>query len=215
MDHLQAYLETHLPRYLDDLRALVSIDSGSDDKAGVDTVVEWLLGRLSSLGFTSERHAQPLLGDNVRATLRGEGTKRILLLGHSDTVFPKGTAVQRPMQIDGLKILGPGVCDMKGGLLTGLYAVEALQNAGFTDFGEIIFLCVSDEEIGERGSVPLIRETARRADAAFTLEAARANGDIVTARKTVRWCTIEAASSRRRDATPFWPWRASWMPLTA
>jgi len=81
---------------------------------------------------------------------------------------------------------------MKGGLLTGLYAVQALQTTGFDNFGEIVFLCVSDEEIGQRASVPLIRETARQVDVAFTLEAARANGDIVTARKTVRWCTLEA-----------------------
>ena len=192
MEQLQSYLTAHLPRYLDDLRTLVDIDSGSDDKTGVDAVVDWLTARLSALGFAVERHPQPTLGDNLRATLRGHGTRRILLLGHSDTVFPKGTAVQRPMQIVGPKLLGPGVCDMKGGLLTGLYAVEALQATGFDNFGEIVFLCVSDEEIGQRGSVPLIRETARQVDVAFTLEAARANGDIVTARKTVRWCTLEA-----------------------
>lgn len=192
MEQVQRYLATQLPSYLEDLRALVSIDSGSDHKIGVDTVVDWLLARLTTLGFTVERHSQPVLGDNIRATLRGRGTQRILLLGHSDTVFPVGTAVQRPMQIVGSKALGPGVCDMKGGLLTGLYAVQALQAAGFAGFGELVFLCVSDEEIGQRGSVPLIRETARQVDAAFTLEAARANGDIVTARKTVRWATLEA-----------------------
>lgn len=192
MEQVQRYLATQLPPYLDDLRALVNIDSGSDHKAGVDTVVDWLLARLTTLGFTVERHSQPLLGDNIRATLRGRGTQRILLLGHSDTVFPVGTAAQRPMQIVGPKVLGPGVCDMKGGLLTGLYAVQALQAAGFEQFGELVFLCVSDEEIGQRGSVPLIRETARQVDVAFTLEAARANGDIVTARKTVRWATLEA-----------------------
>lgn len=192
MEQVQRYLATQLPYYLEDLRALVSIDSGSDHKAGVDTVVDWLLARLTTLGFTVERHSQPVLGDNIRATLRGRGTQRILLLGHSDTVFPVGTAAQRPMQIVGPKVLGPGVCDMKGGLLTGLYAVQALQAAGFDGFGELVFLCVSDEEIGQRGSVPLIRETAHQVDAAFTLEAARANGDIVTARKTVRWATLEA-----------------------
>lgn len=192
MDFLRNYLEAQLPHYLDDLHTLVSIDSGSDHKVGVDAVADWLMARLSTLGFGIERHPQPVLGDNVRATLRGKGTKRILLLGHSDTVFPQGTAAQRPMQINGDKILGPGVCDMKGGLLTGLYAVAALQATGFADFGEIVFLCVSDEEIGQRCSVPLIRETARQVEVAFTLEAARANGDIVTARKTVRWCTLEA-----------------------
>lgn len=192
MHQLQSYLETQLPAYLADLRTLVSMDSGSDYKPGVDSVVDWLLARLTTLGFTVERHSQPLLGDNIRATLRGSGTQRILLLGHSDTVFPVGTAAQRPMQIVSPKVLGPGVCDMKGGLLSGLYAVQALQAAGFAGFGELVFLCVSDEEIGQRGSVPLIRETARQVDAAFTLEAARANGDIVTARKTVRWATLEA-----------------------
>lgn len=192
MEQLQAYLADQQAHYLADLHTLVSIDSGSDDKPGVDAVVDWLSARLSGLGFTIERHAQPLLGDNLRATLRGQGRQRILLLGHSDTVFPKGTAAQRPLQQKGQHLLGPGVCDMKGGLLTGLYAVQALQATGFTDFGEIVFLCVSDEEIGQRASVPLIRATARQVDAAFTLEAARANGDIVTARKTVRWGTIEA-----------------------
>lgn len=192
MQQLQRYLATQLPHYLDDLRTLVSIDSGSDHKAGVDTVVDWLLARLTALGFTVERHPQPVLGDNIRATLRGRGTKRVLLLGHSDTVFPVGTAAQRPMQQVGPKLLGPGVCDMKGGLLAGLYAVQALQAAGVDGFGEIVFLSVSDEEIGQRGSVPLIRETACQVDVAFTLEAARANGDIVTARKTVRWATLEA-----------------------
>ncbi len=192
MKQLLAYLAAQEAHYLEELHALVSIDSGSDDKPGVDAVVDWLTGRLSVLGFTVERQTQPVLGDNIRATLRGNGTGRVLLLGHSDTVFPKGTAAQRPMQRRGEKILGPGVCDMKGGLLTGLYAVQALQATGSSDFGEIIFLCVSDEEIGQRASVPLIRETARQVDAAFTLEAARANGDIVTARKTVRWATIEA-----------------------
>lgn len=192
MDFMRNYLEAQLPHYLDDLYTLVSIDSGSDHKVGVDAVADWLMARLSTLGFGIERHPQPALGDNVRAILRGKGTKRILLLGHSDTVFPQGTAAQRPMQINGDKILGPGVCDMKGGLLTGLYAVAALQATSFADFGEIVFLCVSDEEIGQRSSVPLIRETARQVEVAFTLEAARANGDIVTARKTVRWCTLEA-----------------------
>jgi len=192
MKQILAYLAAQQAHYLHDLRTLVNIDSGSDDKPGVDAVVDWLIGRLSTLGFTIERHQQPVLGDNVRATLRGQGTQRILLLGHSDTVFPRGTAAQRPMQQQGAHILGPGVCDMKGGLLTGLYAVQALQALGFTDFGEIVFLCVSDEEIGQRAAVPLIQETARQVDAAFTLEAARANGDIVTARKTVRWGSIEA-----------------------
>ena len=84
-----------------------------------------------------------------------------MLLGHADTVFPVGTAAARPMSIHGNKIMGPGTCDMKAGLLTGIYAVEALDHFGFTGYGAINFLCVCDEEIHDRCSIPLIRSTAR------------------------------------------------------
>jgi glutamate carboxypeptidase len=187
------FLEGRLDAYLDDLRTLVGIDSGSYDKAGVDEVNDWLEERLKVLGFSVERHLQTEFGDDLLATLRGKGQGRILLLGHTDTVFPTGTAAERPMTIQGDKILGPGTCDMKAGLLTGIYVLEALRESGFKDYKSISYLCVSDEEIGgERHSIPLIRSEARRADAVLTLEAARENGDIVSARKGVCWYILEA-----------------------
>ena len=187
------FLEGRLDAYLDDLRTLVGIDSGSYDKAGVDEVNDWLEERLKARGFSVERHLQTEFGDDLLATLPGKGRGRILLLGHSDTVFPDGTAAERPMTIQGDKILGPGTCDMKAGLLTGIYALEALREIGFDDYKSISYLCVSDEEIGgERHSIPLICSQARRADAVLTLEAARENGDIVSARKGVCWYIVEA-----------------------
>ena len=174
-DPLISILENQLDDYLDDLRILVSIDSGSNYKTGVDRVNEWLEARLISLGFTVKRDLQTKSGDNLLAALEGRGSGRILLLGHSDTVFPVGTAAERPMTIAGDKIHGPGTCDMKAGLLTGCYAAAALSELGFQDFGRIDFLCVSDEEVQERYSHELIRRTARQADAVFTLEAAREN----------------------------------------
>lgn len=185
------FLEDKLDSYLHDLRTLVSIDSWSLHKAGVDVVNDWLEKRLRELGFGVERHPQTELGDDLVATLGGQGRGRILLLGHTDTVFPVGTAAKRPMTIDGDKILGPGTCDMKAGLLTGLYAVEALQEIGFDDYEAIVCLFVSDEECSQRRSIPLIRSESRKADAVLTLEAARENGDIVTARKAMRWYTVE------------------------
>lgn len=187
------FLESKLDAYLDDLRTLVSIDSGSYDKAGVNKVNDWLEKRLKALGFSVERHPQVEFGDDLLATLPGRGQRRILLLGHTDTVFPAGTAAKRPMTIQGDKILGPGTCDMKAGLLSGIYALEAFRELGFDDYQSISYLCVSDEEIGgERHSIPLIRSQARRADAVLTLEAARENGDIVSARKGVCWYIVEA-----------------------
>jgi glutamate carboxypeptidase len=116
-----------------------------------------------------------------------------MLLGHADTVFPVGTAAARPLSIVGNKIMGPGACDMKAGLLAGLYAVEALLHAGFDRWGAIHFLCVCDEEIHDRCSIPLIRQVARESDVAFTLEPARASGAIVVERKGCVWCTVSVA----------------------
>jgi glutamate carboxypeptidase len=81
---------------------------------------------------------------------------------------------------------GPGVSDMKGGLLEGFYAVACLQEAGFDDFGSITYICNPDEEIGSPFSGPFILERAAGVGACFVLEGARENGDIVSSRKGVR-----------------------------
>ncbi len=187
------FLEGKLDSYLNDLRTLVSIDSGSYDKAGVDAVNDWLEDRLTRLGCAIERHPQSEFGDDLLGTLQGKGQGRILLLGHSDTVFPAGTAMERPMTVHDDRILGPGTCDMKAGLLTGVYALEVLKEIGFNDYMSISYLCVSDEEIGgARHSKPLVQSEARKVDSALTLEAARENGDIVSARKGLCWYLVEA-----------------------
>jgi glutamate carboxypeptidase len=108
-----------------------------------------------------------------------------------DTVFDEGTVAQRPFSIDGDIARGPGVSDMKGGLLTGFFATEVLQAAGFDGFDHITYLCNPDEEIGSPFSGSVIKEMAPRFDAAFVLEGARANGDIVSARKGITDYTVE------------------------
>ncbi len=176
--------------FIDDLAALVALDSYSFDGDDVNRVVDWLAARLRASGFSIEREAHAGRGDDLLAARRGTGRGRIVLLGHSDTVYPRGTAAVRPLTYDGDRILGPGVCDMKGGLLTGIYALEALAALGWQQYGQIDYLCVSDEEIDQRHSIDLIRRVARGADAVLTLEAARENGDIVIARKGVCWLTL-------------------------
>ena len=185
-------LQASLDRYLADLRLLAGIDSGSDDKAGVDAVVDRLQQRLAATGYRIERDHQPVRGDNLIARRTGSGSVRILLLGHADTVYPRGTAARRPLTSEGDRILGPGTCDMKAGILSGVYALEALARLGWDDYAEISLLIVSDEETAPRASVPLLEREGARHDAILTLEAARENGDIVSARKGVRWFTVEA-----------------------
>lgn len=191
-DQIVTFLEAHLDEYLDDLRVLSGIDSGTDDKAGVDEVQRWFEERFRAAGFDVQRLAQERWGDDLVARIHGSGTGRVLLIGHSDTVYPRGTAEARPLSFDGDKILGPGTCDMKAGTLTGLYAMRALDAAGWRDFETISFVIVSDEEIEERHSAELLMAEGPKHHAALTLEAARANGDIVTSRKATRWYRVEA-----------------------
>ena len=187
LGRLRAEVERRLPEFLADLEAIVSIESGSYTKVGVDAVATWMADRLAALGASVERHPHAALGDTVVATFVGaaEGPA-VILIGHTDTVFDEGYLARRPFEITGDTILGPGVSDMKSGLLTGLYALEALRATGGHDWlplGRLVYVVNPDEEIGSPVSSSLIAELARGADAALVMEAARANGDIVSARK--------------------------------
>jgi glutamate carboxypeptidase len=177
--------------YLGSLEAMVNVDCGSYTADGVDRIADMCAERFRARGWDVERRAhfpvegEQRIGDLVIGRLRGAGGTRVLLVGHMDTVFDEGTAALRPFRKEGDRAYGPGVSDMKGGLLAGFAAVDALQDAGFDGFGEITYVCNPDEEIGSPFSGPVIRELAPSNDVAFVLECARANGDIVSARKGI------------------------------
>jgi glutamate carboxypeptidase len=189
---LEEILDEELPAYLEDLASLVNVDCGSYTKAGVDQVGRWTGRFLERLGATVEVRPDAVLGDTVIGTFQGRrGAPRMLLIGHLDTVFPEGTARARPFRIEAGVAHGPGVTDMKSGLLAGLYALLALRGLGADEdeeapelpFERLVFVANPDEEIGSPSSGPHIREQALEADVCFVLECARANGDIVSARK--------------------------------
>ena len=183
MNNVSDFLTASHAAFPSDLAELVNVDCGTQNKAGVDSVGEWIGARCAAWDWEVERFPLTELGDCWLARLHGDGDGRILLMGHLDTVYPNGTALARPMRFEGTKIIGPGVCDMKSGLLVGMYALRALQLANFRDFAEMAFFFNSDEEIGSPGSRPIYEPIARGMDAALVLESARANGDIVSARK--------------------------------
>jgi glutamate carboxypeptidase len=182
--------------FVSSLERMVNVDCGSYSAQGVNVIADMCEERFRAGGWEVDRRVhtpgadEPQLGDLVIGSLRGSGGPRILLVGHMDTVFDDGTVAERPFSVEGSIARGPGVSDMKGGLLTGFFAVEALQEAGFDGFGHITYVCNPDEEIGSMFSGPIIRELAPVHDAAFVLEGARANGDIVSARKGVTDYTI-------------------------
>ncbi len=184
---LRATVAAALPAYLEDLERLVNIDCGSYTKAGVDEVGRWTAARLRELGGDVATHADDGdLGDTVIADIPGDDPDgpELLCIGHLDTVFDPGTAAARPFRIRNGIATGPGVTDMKSGLLAGLYAIAALRQAtGGLPLSRLVFVANPDEEIGSPASSPHIRRVAEGVDACLVLECARANGDIVSSRK--------------------------------
>jgi glutamate carboxypeptidase len=196
LDRLRAAIAADLPAYLADLERLVNTDCGSYTPDGVNEVGAWVRSYLAGLGAAIETRPDPAgrLGDTVIATFNGTiGTPRILLIGHLDTVFDPGTAAARPFRIEDGIAYGPGVTDMKSGLLAGLYALKAIVGSpgplgalgapGGLPFERLVFVANPDEEIGSPTSTPHIRALAPDMDATLVLECARANGDIVSVRK--------------------------------
>ena len=192
LEKLRATVDAGLPAFLADLERLCSIDCGSYTRTGVNEVADWVAADLASMGASVERRPDPngRFGDTVIGTFTGRpgAGPRLLLIGHMDTVFEVGTVAKRPFRIDGNTATGPGVSDMKAGLLAGLRALAALRElAGgelaMLPFERITFVANPDEEIGSPSSTPHIVEIARETDAAFVLECARASGAFVSARK--------------------------------
>jgi glutamate carboxypeptidase len=183
---LRARIAAAQPGLLVDLERLVNVDCGSYTREGVNEVAAWTAAFLGRLGGDVTRHADPAgaLGDTVEAVFRGaRGGPRALLIGHTDTVFPAGTVADRPFRVvDGIAT-GPGVTDMKGGLLTLLYGLQAVLALGDLPFEQLTVIANPDEEIGSPVSTAHVRRVAAESEVAFVLECARANGDVVSSRK--------------------------------
>ncbi len=176
-------------QYLDDLKTIVNIDSGTYTKPGIDRVAAYLQERFQAFGFSTDIVQQDGYGNHLVATHMGSVSAgpRILLIGHMDTVFAEGEVERRPFTISQRNghrtATGPGVLDMKSGLLIGMYALHLLIAAQQASYQRATFICNSDEEIGSPSSKPLIQELARQADVALVLEPGRALNTVVSSRR--------------------------------
>ncbi len=127
---LTRLVEADFDEYMGSLEHLVNIDCGSYTKSGVDQIGAWMQRALLEIGATVTTHPDAHFGDTVVGEWRGRGTMTALVIGHMDTVFDPGTVAQRPFRVEGDRAYGPGVTDMKGGLLAGVYALRALRALG-------------------------------------------------------------------------------------
>lgn len=155
------------------LRELVEVESPSEDKAAVDRAGELVVRWAEELGATVKRYRQREFGDvlEIRFGRAARGKKRSLILGHLDTVWPMGTLKTMPWREAEGKLFGPGVLDMKVGVVMALEAIAALQALG--EQPAVTLLLVSEEEIGSPVSRAITEKIAAECAAVFVLEPAQ------------------------------------------
>jgi glutamate carboxypeptidase len=162
---------------------IVNIDSPSHGKEGTNQVGAVLCRIMDRFEIPYDILSnEKQHGDHIIASIKGTVPGKILMMGHRDTVFQEGTAKQRPFTMDEVNAYGPGVSDMKSGLITMLLAAAAVKQSGLPHY-TIELLFTPDEEIGSPTSRALIQERAKEAIAVFNLEPGRPDGSVVTGRK--------------------------------
>ena len=189
------YIASRYDQFIKDLETIVNIDSGSRFASGINKVAAYFQERFLKLGWYTQDLAfedgeVPCL-EAANVDPRDPGVEfDFLFLGHMDTVFLEGTVQKRPFAIDGDYAKGPGVCDMKGGLVAILHVMETLKQFGVCDKLSVCAGFNSDEEIGSHASRPWLEEMAAKSKRVFVFEPGRIGGQRVLQRKGAGWFDI-------------------------
>ena len=172
-----------LNNYLEELRPLINLDCGTLTVDGIDVVATTMAQKYLDLGWNVKRIDCGIAGTGLEVRNKPQADHiDVMLIGHMDTVFPVGTAAARPMTHDNERAYGPGVSDMKSGLLSMVYALRDLDPTALDALS--ICVCMNpDEEIGSLHSETWLKSVAVNAKHVLVAEAARADGSLVKARK--------------------------------
>jgi Acetylornithine deacetylase/Succinyl-diaminopimelate desuccinylase and related deacylases len=177
--------------FLDTLKELVSIESGSDDREGLDRISQLVYDKLKALGGTVEfiepgndvyrmEDTPARVGRMVKATFKGTGTKKIMLIAHMDTVYRRGMLARQPFRVEGDKAYGLAISDDKQGIANILHTVAILNALKFNQYGTLTVLINADEEVSSPGSRTQLTKLGAEHDATLSYEATRANADKVS-----------------------------------
>ncbi len=196
--HRLAYFSERRDEIVSTIRELVEIESPSDNKAAVDRIAEAVAHKFSQLDGELRVHPAKDFGNHLQIDFDFAGksvgksaAKPVLLLGHYDTVYPMGTLATMPCRVVDNKLTGPGVLDMKSGIVLMLHALAALQEWHGKDRDRrlprpVTVLLVSDEEVGSESSRMITESLAKKAAAVLVLEPSYGRqGAVKTARKGV------------------------------
>src|SRR2546427_4036726 len=169
------------------LKDLVSIESGSRDSEGLSQLAALIAARFKDLGAEVElvepsnvykmEDTPQTIGKMVRATFKGRGTKKILLIAHMDTVYLRGMLAKQPFRIAGDRAYGLGIADDKQGVAVILHTLAILKAMNFREYGILTVLINADEELSSPGSRSLITKLGTENDATFSVESSRAESD--------------------------------------
>jgi len=194
MDTFLAYAQRHRKDIVATLRRMVECESPSDDPAAVNRFVELAAGDFAGLAKT-KTFAGGGFGRHLRCEFSLPGRKKsgqILVLGHSDTVYPLGTLAHMPFRESNGRLWGPGVLDMKGGIAFVAWAVRSLRELDVPVRRRVVLLLNSDEEVGSDSSRWIIEREARASQAVLVLEPGTGiEGGLKTARKGVGNYTVK------------------------
>ena len=182
-------VEAELELLLGDLESWVNVDTPGGAVESLDRLAAMMAHRFQGYGLQAELVPVPDRALYLHAVLEGEGTARVALLCHHDTVFPAGTVDRWRFSSDGDRCSGPGVADMKGGIAVAAHAARLLAR-GPRPFGRLELVSACDEET--RPSAPLTMERLAGFDAVLCMECGRVDGSIVSARKGGRWFRLHA-----------------------
>ncbi len=182
-------VESELDLLLQDLETWVNIDSPTNEISALDRLAAVIGHRLEEYGLHPELVPAGDRGLYLHAGLEGNGRGRVAFLCHHDTVFPLGTAGNRPFRRDDARCYGPGVADMKGGIAVAAHVARALAK-GSRPFEYLEVVSNPDEET--RSYEPATIDRLLEFDAVLCMECGRADGSVVSARKGARWFRISA-----------------------
>jgi glutamate carboxypeptidase len=199
------YFEQRREQMVDTIRRLVEIESPSDNKHAVDRFSAFVAEQFAALGGRAEFHRVADFGNHLQVDFAGETQQKpVLLLGHYDTVYPLGSLATMPCRVGNGRLLGPGVLDMKSGIVLMLYAIEGLQAWHGRLPRPVTVLLVSDEEVGSESSRAITERLARGSAAVLVLEPSYGSkGAVKTARKGVGEYSLKVTGSASHSGLDF------------